>query len=184
MADTDKQSATGAPWYRQFWVWFIIALPLASVVASFTTLWIALDAPDSLVREDWYRGGQDINQELAARRSAAERGIAATLRLAPEGRIEVRLTTGDGAVPPELVLDLGHPTRADRDVHLVLSHRDDGVYEAALPNLEAADAPVAADSGGWRLRLEPLASDWLLLARVALGPADVHVTAEAPARAG
>ena len=34
------------PWYKQFWPWFIIALPLTSVVASFLTLWIAVTQPD------------------------------------------------------------------------------------------------------------------------------------------
>lgn len=34
------------PWYKQFWPWFIIALPLTSVVASFTVLWLAISNPD------------------------------------------------------------------------------------------------------------------------------------------
>jgi uncharacterized membrane protein YadS len=34
------------PWYKQFWPWFIIALPLVSVVASFVTLWLAISKPD------------------------------------------------------------------------------------------------------------------------------------------
>ncbi len=32
------------PWFRQFWPWFIIALPAAAVIAGFTTLWIAIGA--------------------------------------------------------------------------------------------------------------------------------------------
>lgn len=34
------------PWYKQFWPWFIIALPLSSVIASFTVLWLAITKPD------------------------------------------------------------------------------------------------------------------------------------------
>ena len=35
------------PWYRQFWPWFIIALPATAVVASLATVWIAVvAAPD------------------------------------------------------------------------------------------------------------------------------------------
>lgn len=37
------------PWYRQFWPWFIISLPAISVIASLTTLWIAISHPDSTV---------------------------------------------------------------------------------------------------------------------------------------
>lgn len=37
------------PWYKQFWPWFIIALPLTAVIASFATLWIAVNNPDRSV---------------------------------------------------------------------------------------------------------------------------------------
>ena len=37
------------PWYRQFWPWFIIALPASAVVAGLTTVWIAMQTTDSLV---------------------------------------------------------------------------------------------------------------------------------------
>ena len=40
------------PWYRQFWPWFIIALPAAAVIASFITLWLAISHPDYLVVDD------------------------------------------------------------------------------------------------------------------------------------
>jgi len=40
------------PWYKQFWPWFIIALPAAAVVASFFTLWLAVSNPDHLVVDD------------------------------------------------------------------------------------------------------------------------------------
>ena len=37
------------PWYRQFWPWFLVALPLASVVLSFVTLYRALAGMDAVV---------------------------------------------------------------------------------------------------------------------------------------
>lgn len=40
------------PWYRQFWPWFIIALPASAVIASFFTLWLAVSNPDTLVISD------------------------------------------------------------------------------------------------------------------------------------
>jgi hypothetical protein len=52
------------PWYRQFWPWFIIALPAAVVIASFFTLWLAISNPDHLVLdEDEYR---QLKSELKA----------------------------------------------------------------------------------------------------------------------
>ena len=52
------------PWYRQFWPWFIIALPASVVVASFFTLWLAISNPDQLVIED--DEYQRLNSELKA----------------------------------------------------------------------------------------------------------------------
>lgn len=40
------------PWYKQFWPWFIIALPASVVVASFFTLWLAISNPDPLIVDD------------------------------------------------------------------------------------------------------------------------------------
>lgn len=40
------------PWYRHFWVWFIIALPASAVIAGFITLWLAMSRPDHLVVDD------------------------------------------------------------------------------------------------------------------------------------
>jgi len=52
------------PWYRQFWPWFIIALPTAAVIGSFISLWLAVSHPDYLVvSEDEY---QQIKDELKA----------------------------------------------------------------------------------------------------------------------
>lgn len=52
------------PWYRQFWPWFIIALPTSAVIASFISLWLAISHPDQLiVSDDEY---QQLKDELKA----------------------------------------------------------------------------------------------------------------------
>ncbi|MBN1379913.1 MAG: FixH family protein [Gammaproteobacteria bacterium] len=37
-------------WYRQFWPWFLIALPTAAVLAGILTLFIAAKNPDLLIQ--------------------------------------------------------------------------------------------------------------------------------------
>jgi len=69
----DKQNAQNnpvTPWYRQFWPWFIIALPATAVVASFVTLWLAISRPDYIVidEDDYQRlksglKGQEVEQK-------------------------------------------------------------------------------------------------------------------------
>lgn len=52
------------PWYKQFWPWFIIALPASVVIASFFTLWLAISNPDHLVvTDDEY---SELRSELKA----------------------------------------------------------------------------------------------------------------------
>jgi len=59
------------PWYRQFWPWFIIALPTAAVIGSFVSLWLAVSHPDYLVvSEDQY---QQINDGLKAQTTEKEK---------------------------------------------------------------------------------------------------------------
>jgi len=50
--NTELAPGEGVPWYKQFWPWFIIALPASAVVASFFTLWLAISNPDQLVVDD------------------------------------------------------------------------------------------------------------------------------------
>lgn len=54
------------PWYRQFWPWFIIALPCAAVVGSIATAIIASKDGVNLVAEDYYKQGKEINQDLSS----------------------------------------------------------------------------------------------------------------------
>jgi len=52
------------PWYKQFWPWFIIALPATAVIASFVTLYLAISRPDYIVVDD--EAYQRLNSELKA----------------------------------------------------------------------------------------------------------------------
>ena len=49
------------PWYRQFWPWFIIALPCAAVVGSIATAIIAI------------KGGVEILRDARAETKKSER---------------------------------------------------------------------------------------------------------------
>ena len=70
LQNTNLLPGEGVPWYKQFWPWFIIALPASAVVASFITLWLAISHPDQLVVDEAeYR---QLNSELKAQASAKE----------------------------------------------------------------------------------------------------------------
>jgi len=163
------------PWYRQFWPWFIIALPAASVVAGLTTVWISLQTTDSLVVQS-----DDGMQIVAARRLNAEQ-IAAELNLAAlldinidTGAILVAIRSGDlEGVPAALHIEFSHPAFADRD-QLITLHR-------APP--DSAGNPVwsghfvSVPGGRWYVTLKSgddwrLSGEWQGESQITLRPAD------------
>ena len=40
------------PWYKQFWPWFLMALPATAVIGGIITIVIAMTNPDGLVKDD------------------------------------------------------------------------------------------------------------------------------------
>jgi len=149
-----RPSVPGRPWYRQFWPWFIIAVPGISVAASFVSLLIAVRHADSLVPDDGDRAGLALERDLALERVAAARRIVATLRVDAahdELAVDVR---GSGIDPSsQLTLRLTHPTDAARDQVLQLRAGADGAFRGPLaaPLYGSWNATLAPAGGGWRL---------------------------------
>ncbi|MEO1078057.1 MAG: FixH family protein [Pseudomonadota bacterium] len=140
------------PWYRQFWPWFLIALPGSVVIAGLSTLYIANRHADDLVVSDYYKDGLAINKELEKQAQAEALGISAKLLLTDE-RVQVRLSSAAAVEPPALSLRLSHPLEADRDFGLTLDRVAPTLYVGVLP------APAAEN---WHWRLEADDAAWRL----------------------
>ncbi|WP_431513276.1 FixH family protein [Variovorax sp. DAIF25] len=65
-ATANEQAAEA--WWRYPLLWMVIGGPVAVMVASFATFWLAWRSPDALVSEDYYREGVEINKTLAAKK--------------------------------------------------------------------------------------------------------------------
>ncbi len=126
MTSQESNNAVPEPWYKQFWPWFLIALPASVVVAGFITLAIAIDRESSLVADDYYKQGLGINRVLA------EDKLAETLSL--QARMEIDTLTGEvfaevggksgafssDSLPRELLLVWIHPTNSEKDQQITL----------------------------------------------------------------
>jgi hypothetical protein len=149
-----SRTIPGAPWYRQFWPWFLIAIPALSVVGGVSTVVIAVRNADSVVADDWYKRGLAINVDLERERVAADLGVAATLSVDADAR-QVRVVLEGAGTEAErsLALELHHPTQAHRDAALQLVRRPDGAFHGTT----TADlrgrwhASLTPDDGAWRL---------------------------------
>lgn len=50
----NTQATQLRPWYRQFWPWFLIALPASAVIAGIVTVILAASNPDPIIKSDRY----------------------------------------------------------------------------------------------------------------------------------
>lgn len=147
----DPRREDTLPWYRQFWPWFLIALPGSVVIAAFATLYIASRHSDDLVVDEYYKDGLAINRQLEKRQAARDRNYAAVFQIG-DGRILVE-TRGINDYAT-LRLQLSHPLEADRDFAVTLRRVAPFRFAAALPHPLASHwhwTLDAGESGAWRL---------------------------------
>lgn len=117
------------PWYRQFWPWFLIALPATVVVAGLVMAFIAHWHADDLVVDEYYKDGLAINVQLAKKQRATELGLSARLHF--DGEIVTVELTGP-IRDSGLLLVLSHPMEADRDFKVPLVRVSPGLYRGSM----------------------------------------------------
>lgn len=149
---TEASKAMPLPWYKQFWPWFIMALPATAVVAGLTTVGLAVHNKDTVVRDDWYDEGKSINKDFARDDRAKALGLAAEAKVDElTGDIRIRLQHNAGVeLPPALSLYFQHPTKAESDEKLTLARQGDD-YRGHLPRALKGRFHVELASTDWRL---------------------------------
>jgi hypothetical protein len=153
-------SSDNTPWYRQFWPWFLLALPASAVVGGIVTLTIAVRTSDGMVVDDYYKEGLAINQQLKRDRLAEQLGLNALVRFYSESnRLEVQLTGTPQETDGPLQVRLIHPTRGEQDRVIPLEALGEGRYAVELE-------PVLLSH--WHVILEPGDRSWRLVGRMRL----------------
>jgi len=160
------------PWYRQFWPWFIMVPPAASVIGGVLTFFLAGGEP-SMVVDDYGRIAMATEQRAERSRHAEELGLAARIMLesGPSGQsggqarqVTVTLTqrAGAGDRTGDLVFKLIHPLREEQDLTIRLTGSR-GQYVGHLEFLPGRYYVSLADlAGTWRLTGELTAGTTLL----------------------
>ncbi|MBY7893651.1 FixH family protein [Vibrio fluvialis] len=144
------------PWYKQFWPWFLIILPLTVVVWTIATVIVFSNNSVSLVTEDYYKKGKGINIDLSKIHVAKELGLNAAVY--SEGNdIVIELNKGKLDHFPAIQVMFAHRTLPDRDFSMLLTADAKGRYR------------INRDSelqGPWFIELTPHNSEWLVQGRV------------------
>lgn len=145
-------------WYKQFWPWFLILLPLAAVTASFYTLTLAINTRDSLVVDDYYNKGKAINEDISRLKLADHLHIRGELLIIGD-KARLMLNKGDLPAFPALKVYFYHPTLQDHDFSQMINADYNGVYRFDLPS---------AISGKWQVSIEPFDARWRIQESITL----------------
>jgi len=149
-------------WYRQFYVWLIIFLPLCAVTASFATLYIAAKNAPELAVDD-YASIQSFSEEQINRdRRAAELSLSAILSVAdPEGN--------SGDFPVEIDLQANDDFLWPDTIFVRVVHSTKGILDSSAEftgMLGRYTGSIALPKGAYDIHLEDTDRNWRLSTRV------------------
>lgn len=148
------------PWYRQFWPWFLISLPLSVVIASMITINLAIQTSDGLVSDDYYKEGLAIKKDADRAMLAHTLGLNAGMDYDRDtGAVSLALDGDLSPRPGMLQLELIHPTLPNRDQAINLTASGGNNYVGRIDTLIP---------GNWRIRLTPQDESWRIEGRMSV----------------
>ncbi len=147
--------STVSPWYKQPWLWFILAPLIATVLYSIVFISASIFTHDSLVKEDYYKHAREVNQDNTKLEVAEELGLSATINVdSVTGDLNVVLSSDKNAtMPSQLVIEFIHATLQDKDLLITLKQVQGGIYVGSLA------APL---QGRQQILLQPQDQSWQL----------------------
>ncbi|MFT4940031.1 MAG: hypothetical protein ACI88A_003082 [Paraglaciecola sp.] len=145
-------------WYKQFWPWFLIALPVISMIVSLNMLRFALNGEDSLVVDEYYKQGKAININLQKIEMAKKLNIKAQMRI-NDNSVELHFTDGKPGSAAALNLVFYHATQKHKDTTFTLIKDASETYRALI------DTDL---TGKWQVSLQPHDELWKIQQTISL----------------
>ena len=121
------------PWYRQPWLWFLLSVPIASVILSSIMVTVAVRGKDAMVSDNYYKDGMAINQTIEQDQVADRLNLRPELSIEANGSVLLAFDTPLNPPEPWLTLKVIHPTIGDRDVEIRLLPTESG-FSGDLPS--------------------------------------------------
>tara|TARA_R110002167_G_scaffold245723_1_gene451102 strand:+ start:664 stop:1203 length:540 start_codon:yes stop_codon:yes gene_type:complete len=154
--NTRINAEASRPWFKQPWLWFVLSVPITSVILSSIMVTVAVVGRDSLVSDNYYKDGMGINQTIEQDHLANNLGLKPILSI---NKTEVILElTSSKELPPQafLTLKLLHPTVSAKDIIIKLLPSGNGFFLGDLPHLVEGRRylDLYAFDNSWRIRQE------------------------------
>ena len=67
-----KPSINSRPWWKEFYVWMVIAGPVSAVLACAVTAVFIFQGPDAVVSKNYYREGLALEKEAQAAKASMQ----------------------------------------------------------------------------------------------------------------
>lgn len=156
---TKMQQTVSKPWYKEPWPWILAAGPAIVVVAGFVTFYIANTRGDTLVSDDYYKEGKNIELQLARDEAAVSHHIQAQVLVSPDNNQAKVLISGEFDPQETIKLLWIHPTQKQWDQSVVLS-RDEGTSLSGDKATYSAHFEPLHPSNHWYVRVEDEKQQW------------------------
>jgi len=140
-------------WYREPFVWFLIAVPLAAVIGGIITARLAIESDDGLVVDDYYKQGLEINRVIERDEAATDLEIKANIQFSQDQHTFRLFLTGNTkfTTPDSVNISFLHSTRSGFDEHLSIHKKENNLYQTQLPQLEKGRWYIQIETDNWRV---------------------------------
>lgn len=157
--NTSNKTPPG-PWYKQPWLWFILAPLIAVVIYGTFFLYLSIVTHDGIVKDDMYKVARGHFVDTSRAEAARELGITGQLRLDNlTGDLSLNFISGQSERPEFLNLSIIHPTHQQYDQNITLKQvPGSNAYLGSLKtSLKGKRYLILEDdTKAWRLRAEIL----------------------------
>jgi len=152
-----NQDNAQIPWFRQRWLWFLLSIPICSVILSSMMVFVAVVGQDTMVSDNYYKDGMAINRTiekdlradaLALHPLISIEGSSITLKFDPKNTSQTKQAF--------LRLKLHHPTIEQQDADIKLLPTQGLIYtgELPFPMIGRRYLDLYAFDNSWRIREE------------------------------
>lgn len=139
------------PWYKEAYVWMVIAFPASAILAGFYTLFLAVVSYDGLVVDDYYKEGLAINKRLEKVETAKRLGLTADIQFS-DNVFSLKLKGNEKIEYPEFITaKFLHATIKGFDTIILMKFLGDGSYYSDRVELIKGHWNIILQNDDWRL---------------------------------
>lgn len=114
---------TPGPWYKQPWLWFILAPIIAVVIYGTFFLYLSIVTHDGIVKDDHYKHARGQFVDTTRTDAAIEMGLSGSLQLDNvTGDLMLKFSSKESELPEFLTLSIVHPTHQQYDQDITLKN--------------------------------------------------------------